>query len=477
MPDTLAAAALVFAARGFPVGPCCRPTATGCSYAKHAKDAPCKFPGKAPIPYRGVKGYTTDPAKIQQFFRWYPTANYGVAMGRVSGYFVIESDGPQGEAFLRTFHIPPAPTVVSARGVHRYLKIPAGYVVKTTHIGEIDVIGDGDQMIGAGSLHRSGHIYHWQQYLSLEDIDPIEPPEALRLWLVQRGILQLSATQISQRRTSQTAKSASRAFSQSDERPRLTSGAAKSGKASGTATAGEGSKTRASPTTPRLVTPPPEIVPAYPRLVTPVSDFPLAELAKKPELIDHILTFLGLGEVEREAAHLCRLHREQHPSAVLTTGNNGYPVYLDLHADETDLLAYTMPDYYQARLLGRGLKREEKMSGPALMPWWERMLVEMGVLALMPVPHRPLPESAPVSVRQVYAWFLYLCGCKWLYEPNAPTTFSVRFGRKWCSIGSNTTFLQARSLLVAHGYIEALPPMYSKAGQRLELYRPGKEAS
>ena len=171
--------------------------------------------------------------------------------------------------------------------------------------------------------------------------------------------------------------------------------------------------------------------------------------------------------------HLCTLHCERHPSAVLTIADNGYPVYLDLHADADDLLVYTMPDYYRAQLLGRGLRREEQVHGPSLIPWWERLLVEMGELSVVPVPHRPLPDSVPESVHRVYAKFIYLLGCKWICEPNAPTTFSVRFGREWCGIGSHTTFLQARTLLVEHRYIEKLPPMISKDGQRLTLYRPG----
>lgn len=456
MPEAPLSAALMFAEYGFPVGPCCRPTPTGCSYSRHAKDTPCKYPGKSPIPYRGVQGYTTDPDKIEQFFQWYPSANVGVAMGRVSGHFVIESDGPQGEAFLQSFHLPPTPTVVSARGPHRYLKIPTGYVVKTTHIGELDIIGDGDQVIGPGSLHVSGHIYHWHDYLSLEDVDPIEPPEPLRVWLLQRGILRVSATTFARPTQARRRKAAARASSQGDQRTRVTSGTANGRTARHS---GGGSKTRASLTTPRLVTPP--------------ADIALVDLAKKPALFDRIFTFVGLGEVALGDAHLCTLHRERHPSAVLTIGDNGFPVYLDLHADAHDLLAYTMPDYYRARLLGRGLTREEKLEGPALMPWWERMLVEMGELTPVPVPRRPLSDTGPASVRQVYERFLYLCGCKWIYEPNAPTTFSVRFGREWCGIGSNTTFLHARSLLVQHRYIEELPPMYSKDGQRLVLYRPG----
>jgi Bifunctional DNA primase/polymerase, N-terminal len=467
MPETPLSTALMFAEYGFPAGPCCRPTPTGCSYSKHAKDTPCKYPGKSPIPYRGVQGYTTDPVKIAQFFRWYPSANVGVAMGRVSGHFVIESDGPQGEAFLHSFHLPPTPTVVSARGLHHYLKIPTGYVVKTTHIGQLDIIGDRDQVIGPGSLHVSGHIYHWHDYLSLEDVDPIEPPEPLRVWLLQRGILRVSATRLTRPTPSNRRKAAVRGRARNDARRN-------DGQASGGVTAGGGSKTRASLTTPRLVTPlAPDEKHAHARSTDDAPEPWLAELAKKPALFDRVFRFVGLGAVALGDAHLCTLHHERHPSAVLTIGDNGFPVYLDLHAEDTDLLAYTMPDYYRARLLGRGLRRGEKLTGPSLMPWWERLLVEMGELAPVPVPHRPLPDTALASVRQVYERFLYLCACKWIYQPNAPTTFSVRFGREWCGIGSDTTFLHARNLLVQHRYIEELPPMYSKDGQRLVLYRPG----
>lgn len=471
--------ARLLAEHDFPVGPCCRPTPTGCSYSKHAKKAPCKFPGKSPIPYRGVSGYTTDPANIEQLFRWYRAANLGVAMGRVSGHFVIECDGPQGEAFLQSFRLPPTPTVVSARGVHRYLKIPPGYAVKTRHIGEIDVIGDGDQVIGPGSLHASGHVYHWHEYLSLVEVEPIYPPERLLSWLTERGIVVVhhGATRNSRRTPVKQRASASRACSQGEEQARLTSGTTNDRTAGTAETPGGGSKTGASPTTPGLVTPlAPDEKRAHARSNDDAMEPWLADLAKKPALFEAVFTFLGLGEVELGTAHLCLLHREGHPSAVLTIGDNGFPVYLDLHADENDLIAYTMPDFYRARLLGHGLRRAEKLRGPSLMPWWERLLVEVGELTPVPVPHRPLPASALESVHRVYSQFLYLCGCKWRYEPNAPTTFSVRFGCEWCGIGSHTTFLQARDQLVQHRYIEELPPMTSKDGQRLALYRPGREA-
>jgi hypothetical protein len=161
---------------------------------------------------------------------------------------------------------------------------------------------------------------------------------------------------------------------------------------------------------------------------------------------------------------------------VLEIGANDHVVYHDLHADnDTELKVYTLPDLYRVQLLGRVLRPDEALSGPVLMPWWERLLVEVGYLEPVPVPARPLPDDVLESVRQVYEKFLYLCGCKWLYEPGEPTTFSVRFGMEWSGIGSHHTFRDALRWLVEQRYIEELPPMHSKKGQRLALYRPGKE--
>ena len=464
MPDTLLPTALMFADHGFPVGPLCRPTPTGCSYTTHAKKGTCKYPGKAPIPYAGVRGFTTDPHKITQFFTWYPDANLGVAMG--GAHFVMESDGPEGDTFMRRFHLPPTPTVISRRGVHAYLRIPPGYRVKTKHLNQLDIIGGGDMVVGPGSVHASGHIYQWQEYLSLEDIEPAYPPEPLIAWMAEHGVLLRGATPISQPMKSRMSKSASRAFLQGNGQARLTSGGPHSGKASAPPHARGGFKTIFTPILETCGTP----------LKTS-----LAEFAKKREVRDLCLTFLGLADVAVDLgfgkAFLCRLpgHRERHPSAVLEIGTNDHLVYHDLHAkDGRELQVYTLPDLYRAQLLGRVLRPEEALSGPVLMPWWERLLVEVGYLEPVPVPARSLPADVLDSVRQVYEKFLYLCGCKWLYEPGQPTTFAVRFGMDWCGIGSHHTFRDALRWLIAHRYIEELPPMHSKKGQRLALYRPGR---
>jgi hypothetical protein len=411
-----------------------------------------------PIPYAGVKGATCDLEKLRQFRTWYPHANFGVVMGTISGHFVIETDGPKGRSFLQRYVLSPTPTVISRRGDHKYLKIPPGYTVKTTHLPELDIIGDGDYVVGPGSIHHTGHVYHWQEYLSLTDLEPDYPPEPLLSWMAEHGILRRGATPKYSQTSRGRLKSTSHAFSQRDHPTQSASGTTMDRKP-GTAPQG-GFKTIFTPILETCGTP---------------LESSLAELAKKPDIRDACLAFLGLDDVGFAKAFLCRLpgHRERHPSAVLMLGENDHAVYHDLHASDGELPVYTLVDYYRAQLRGRALGRDEALKGPVLMPWWERLLVEVGYLETVPIPARTLPDRAPESVRCVYRKFIYLCGCKWLYEPGQPTTFSVRFGMEWCGIGSHHTFREALRWLLQHGYIKELLPYQSAKGQNLALYLPG----
>jgi hypothetical protein len=248
-----------------------------------------------------------DPARIQQFWPWYPDANLGVGMG--GSHFAIESDGPKGEAWVQRFRIPPTPTVISRRGFHCHFLIPPGYTVKTTHMEEVDIIGAGDQVVGPGSVHASGHIYHWQEYLSLAEIEPAYPPEPLIAWMAEQGVLRRGTTQNYQLLKLRLQKAVVHVLTASERHPRLGAGRQKGGKTPPTAAAGRGFKTIFTPILETCGTP----------LRTA-----LAELAQKPEVHDLCLTFLGLSDVAVTLGFgkkfLCRLpgHRERRPSASTT---------------------------------------------------------------------------------------------------------------------------------------------------------------
>jgi hypothetical protein len=135
----LRAAALDYAARGIPVVPLHTPllrsvpgrdqavVAVGCSCA----DPMCDRPGKHPrtrLVARGVANATTDPERIAGWWHRAPQANVGLATGHVVD--VLDADGPEGIATLRTFAAEhdwtaSGPLVRTGRGWHLYLR-PSG---------------------------------------------------------------------------------------------------------------------------------------------------------------------------------------------------------------------------------------------------------------------------------------------------------------------------------------------------------------
>ena len=81
----LLAAALDYAARGLPVFPC--------------------LPrGKTPAVARGFHAATTNPATIRRYWTD-PDRNIGIPTGMPSGVWVLDIDGPEGEASLRALEM------------------------------------------------------------------------------------------------------------------------------------------------------------------------------------------------------------------------------------------------------------------------------------------------------------------------------------------------------------------------------------
>jgi len=141
----LLAVALDYAARGLPV-------------------FPCTPRGKTPAVGRGYHAATTNPATIRRYWTD-PDRNIAIPTGMPSGVWVLDIDGPEGEASLRALEtkhgaIPKTRTVVTSRGKHAWFAYPGPVPTTVARIGPgIDTRGDDGYVVVAPSVHQTGHRY------------------------------------------------------------------------------------------------------------------------------------------------------------------------------------------------------------------------------------------------------------------------------------------------------------------------------
>jgi hypothetical protein len=125
---------------------------------------------KPPIPWKEFQERRPTEDEVRGWFDQWPTANVAIVTGEISGVVAIDVDGPAGEAALRAagIELPRSPTSITARGLH-VLHAHPGFRVKTTAklmgMEKVDLRGDGGYIIGAPSVHATGHVYRWQDAL------------------------------------------------------------------------------------------------------------------------------------------------------------------------------------------------------------------------------------------------------------------------------------------------------------------------
>ncbi len=83
--------------------------------------------GKTPLYRGGRRDATRSRPRVLNHWKQYPYHNYGIATGKPSGIFVLDIDGPEGEASLvslcaKNGLLLPTVTVITANGRHLYFK-------------------------------------------------------------------------------------------------------------------------------------------------------------------------------------------------------------------------------------------------------------------------------------------------------------------------------------------------------------------
>jgi hypothetical protein len=164
--EEVLAAALAFAARGWPVFP---------------------VNGKTPLTEHGFKDASRNEEQILAWWQKYPAAGVAIATGAPSGVLIVDVDAQKGGA--RTWKqlcadhgkVPPtAATLTGGGGGHLLFQHPGDVPSSTGKLGvHVDIRADGGYAILPPSVHENGRIYRWIQ--TVEKAGIAEPPA----WIIE----------------------------------------------------------------------------------------------------------------------------------------------------------------------------------------------------------------------------------------------------------------------------------------------------
>jgi len=150
---------------------------------------PCEASGKRPMTAHGLKDASTELAAVDAWWTSQSEANIGVAAGAALGKFVLDVDGPEGDASLAALEkkhgpLPATLEQKTGRGRHLFFAMPAEGDVRNSagQLGQgLDIRGTGGYVVVAPSVHPSGDSYRWAEGRSPDKIQPAEAPP----WLIE----------------------------------------------------------------------------------------------------------------------------------------------------------------------------------------------------------------------------------------------------------------------------------------------------
>jgi KaiC/GvpD/RAD55 family RecA-like ATPase len=120
----------------------------------------------------GVKDATTDLEQITAWWTSHPTANIGIATGGDAGLYVVDIDGPEGEASLARYgDLPATPESRTGKGRHILFRWADGRNTASKLGPKLDTRGAGGYIVAPPSIHPNGGKYRWH-------VGPHEAPVA-----------------------------------------------------------------------------------------------------------------------------------------------------------------------------------------------------------------------------------------------------------------------------------------------------------
>ena len=123
--------------------------------------------GKIPAVEGGFHAATTNPATIRRYWTD-EDRNIGVPTGVISGFWVLDIDGDEGEVNLRSLQaqhgaMPKTRIALTNRGRHAWFAYPGSIPSSVARIAAgLDVRADGAYAIVPPSVHESGHVYAFE---------------------------------------------------------------------------------------------------------------------------------------------------------------------------------------------------------------------------------------------------------------------------------------------------------------------------
>lgn len=181
--------ALEYAEKGWEVFPLYWPIdADRCACRKE-----CDNNGKHPL-CKWKTDKTTNPTFIQRWWKVYPNANIGVATGAQSGFFVVDLDEGGTESLRQLIEkhgsFPATVTAITGSGGrHLFLKHPGHSIKGRIRIAPgIDIRGDGNYIVGVGSVHATGNRYEWHPLFKPGEVEIAEAPDWLLAMISAEGV-------------------------------------------------------------------------------------------------------------------------------------------------------------------------------------------------------------------------------------------------------------------------------------------------